>query len=728
MIAKRILSAILSILLIAPQGAIATEGVMMVEGQNEFIQINENEEAQVCQRPEAETCSSGLDEKPLQELEPLMSESQINEPPSCGEEDISVDGNKLPKEEVAQIKQDLLKECNKAFKKHKRAFAKQLLKNGRIFGAMKVLMRKKNKLKDIKNENDSKTITATNESLVDLEKKIKEEEDKIVEAFKKEFPGGFNESDPYYNDNKKLCNGKYSLGVDGQMSTPSHIYIDNQDTVCKVDVDVPNIKDIKLPPANLIPPLDITDSFPDDCAFMVSDKFTEADALKLLGAKSRSDYCSANQQISKSDAANKDAQGKNAFDDLDQWSDSFTQAADEGLTPDFTLNVSRNLYRDEVRPLAQKRGEFVQKYVFKQLQENAKGLGEKAPAWMTSFDEFSKVFKLKFPKYEGQSTVGDYGPNPSATGEEMEIEKKNLKLTLENKVAEINKSISSIEDKNSGSIKKINDLIAGDKKLKKEFENKVSSLSKSMEKKSDFNDMNKNLDDLNELNKELYKVKFRLAQSERKLQEDKDMLAYHKARLVKTNPQSQVALLDQFYKNHPEGFDRDYKNAWDEKLFKNFKMVAVEGTFKGEKEFTPDLDSEITPKIQYTLEKVINSQAFSCNYSIGDLYRKKLEWDKGSLKFGKWAKKNIWNPTFMAVKFVAGGELLLLGHLLKPKGRSTDCFNFGKRNLFKTYMRWGSKKVYNVGHIGKFDSYKKHLASYDGDYGECVEEEEEVKK
>ncbi len=217
MIAKRILSTLLSLLLLAPHGVMATEGVIMVEGQNEFIQIDEDEEAQVCQRPEAETCSSGVDEKPLQELEPLMSESQINQPPICGEDDISVDGKKLPKEEVAQIKQDLLKECNKAFKKHKRAFAKQLLKNGRIFGAMKVLMRKKNKLKDIKNETDSKSITATNKNLEELEKKIKEEEDKIVEAFKKEFPGGFNESDPYYNDNKKLCNGKYSLGVDGQI-------------------------------------------------------------------------------------------------------------------------------------------------------------------------------------------------------------------------------------------------------------------------------------------------------------------------------------------------------------------------------------------------------------------------------------------------------------------------------------------------------------------------------
>ena len=719
---RKILSLFLSLLLVSPHGAFATTGVFLMEGQDEFIQVDQDGEYQSCQKPQGETCSDISPDQPVNELEPLMNAAQVNDVPSCGENDLKFDGKPIPKNEAAKIKEDLLKQCNKAFKKHKRSFAKQLLKNGRVFGAMKVLMRKKKKMKDIRTENNSEELSVKADNLQDLNKKIKEEEDKIVEAFKKEFPGSFDESDPYFNDNKELCNGKYSLGVDGKMSTPSHIYVDNDDTTCKVDVDVPKVQEIKLPPANLMPPLDITDSFPDDCAFMVSDKFSEADALKLLGAKSRSDYCSANQEISKSDEVKKDAKGKHAFDYLDQLSDSFTQAAEDGLTPDFTLNVSRNLYRDEVRPLAQKRGEFLQKYLFGKLKENANAL-EDAPAWMTNFDEFSKVFKLKFPTYEGQSTVGDYGPNPSATADQVEQEKQNLKVTLDKKVADIQKSILSIEDKTSGSFKKLGDLIAGDKKLKKKLEGNVAKLAETMEKKNDFNDINADLDDLNKLNQEVYKVTYRIAESERKLKEETDMLAYHKARLSKTNSNLQVNLLDQFYKNRPEGFNRDYKNEWDDKLFKNFKMVAVEGTFKGDEEFEPNLNDDVSPKIQYALEKVINSQAFSCNYSINDLSRNKLEWDKGSLKFGKWAKKNIWNPSFMTVKFILGGELLWLGNLLKKVPGSTDCFNFSKRNLFRTYMRWGSKKVYNVGHIGKFDIDKKHLAEYKGDYGVCVEEE-----
>jgi hypothetical protein len=152
-------------------------------------------------------------------------------------------------------------------------------------------------------------------------------------------------------------------------------------------------------------------------------------------------------------------------------------------------------------------------------------------------------------------------------------------------------------------------------------------------------------------------------------------------------------------------------------------MVAVEGTFKGDKEFEPDLNDEITPKIQYALDKVIRSQAFSCDYSIKDLKRLKYDgWEKGNFKLGKWAKKNIWNPTFMTIKFVAGGELLLLGKLLKKIPGPTDCPNWNRRNLYRAYMRWGSKKVYGrVGKPGHFD-FDKNNIEYEGDYGVCVEE------
>jgi hypothetical protein len=184
-----------------------------------------------------------------------------------------------------------------------------------------------------------------------------------------------------------------------------------------------------------------------------------------------------------------------------------------------------------------------------------------------------------------------------------------------------------------------------------------------------------------------------------------------------------VNLLDQFYKSRPGTFDREYKEQWDEKLFKQFKMVAVEGTFKGEKEFNPNLDEEITPKIQYAMEKIINSQSFSCNYSIEDHYRRKLEWDDGNFKIGKFSQKFLWNPVFMSIKFVLGGELLLLGKLAKKIPGPLDCPSFGRKNYFRSYMRWGSKKVHSVGQIGKFDVDKRPLASYQGSYDQCVEEE-----
>lgn len=724
MIPKKILSLILCFILLTSQGVSASDGIILVEGQDQYLHLLKEGDAQVCERPDVgASCSlEATEHTSVEELSPVLTAASTTEPPSCNNKDFQLGDKPLPDEEAEAIKHDLLKQCNRAYKKHKRAFAKQLFRNGRLFGAMKVLMRKKKKLKDIESNRNSESVTAQSDSLEDLNKKIDEEEKKIIEAFKKEFPGGFNESDPYYVDNKSLCNGMYSLGVDGQMSTPSHIYVEKGDVLCKVAVEVPKVKTLQLPPANLIPPLDITDSFPDDCAFMVSDKFTEADALKLLGAKTRGDYCSNNQVIDKNDEVRKDAKGNSAFDYLDQLSDSFTEAAQEGLTPDFTLNVSRNLYRDEVRPLAEKRGEFVQKYLFSKLKENAKELSD-APPWMTDFSEFSKIFKLKFPSYDGDSTVGDFGPNPYASEAEFDKEKQNLRTTLEKKQSEIKKSISLIEDSANGSIKRLSDSIAKDKKLKKELEKKLSFLSHDIEKKTDFKDVETDFQSINEMNQEIYKVAYRIAQTERTLKEENDLLSYHKSKLAKTSPSAQVNLLDQFYKSRPGTFDRDYKEQWDEKLFKQFKMVAVEGTFKGEKEFNPDLDEEITPKIQYAMEKIINSQSFSCNYSIEDHYRRKLEWDDGNFKIGKFSQKFLWNPVFMSIKFVLGGELLLLGKLAKKIPGPLDCPSFGRKNYFRSYMRWGSKKVHSVGQIGKFDVDKRPLASYQGSYDQCVEEE-----
>lgn len=737
---KKAVSLVLSMSLLAPGSLFASQASFHSENDQSFVVVNdggEDQGPQVCSAPNSslelnQTCDpfSTVENQSVENLEQTSQALSSSEPPLCGDQDLDYGDKPLSKEEKLQIKKDLLKECNKAFKKHKRAFAKQLFKNGRIFKALRALMQKKKKLKHLGHFNKPYSVAADGESLEEVNRKIAEEEERIINEIKTEFPGGFDESDPYYKDNGKLFKGKYSYGVDGKMSSPSHIYINDNDRTCKMDVELPEVDDVDLPPSNLIPPLDITDSFPDDCAFMVSDQFSERDALKMLGTSNRSDYCSNNQTIDKSDHVKKDKNGKTAFDYLNTLSDSFAQAAEDGLNPNFTLNVSRNLYADETKPLAEKRGEFIQKYMFAQLsqkvQNQEKETGTKPPAWATDFNEFQKVFKLQYPAYDGLATVGDFGPNPMAKAEEFEGEKANLKTTLDKRVTEINKDIAKIEDKNSGTLKILNGQISKLEKDKLELERQRNVVQNQIENQTDFKKANELVASLNDLTSKLYQTNYELAKAKRDLDQEKQLLTHHKSKLAKNNPAQQVKLLDEFYKNRPESFDRSYKNQWDDKLFKNFKMVAIEGTFDGQKEDDIEMNDEVTPKIHYTINNVIKAEAFTCDYKIKNAKSRSLDWKKGNFRWGRAAGRWIWNPIWVSAKFTVGfGWLVgLIG--AGKKLTTTSCPNFSG-SAFGRYMRWGNTKKRSVGKLGGPKVHTNPI-EYNGDYSVWPEAQDAFNK
>jgi hypothetical protein len=710
---KKLISAFLSLSLVLPQSASATNAYFHVDGEKEYMEINKDGEIEVCEIPtEPEKCQDISVENPLKDLTPALEASKVDPVPSCDEKDLNFDDKPLTAKEVSELKNDLLKSCNKAFKKHKRTFAKQLLKDGRLFAALRVLSRKKKKIQDIKQKIMSEKISAEAESLEELNAKIKQEEDKILQKFQEHSPGSLDPDSKYYSENNKLCNGKYSLSANGIMKTPSHVYIKKNDIDCKIDLNVPNVEDIKLPEAKSVPPLDISDSFPDDCAYMVSDKFSEEDALKLLGDNVRANYCSNNQQIDQFDLE----QGKKAFDYLDEIGKSFLEAAGEGLTPDFTLNVSRNLYPDEVRPLAQKRGEFVQKYIFNKIQKEAHLLGEDAPSWMVDFQEFAKVFKLKYPTYEGSSATGDYGPNPYATPDQFDAEKNKLKKTVDTKSSEIQKIIASIDDKKTGTIKQLNDIISKQEDERLKLKTKINELSAKMEKKTDLTKLNEELAIISNHNEELQKISYNIASNKKRLKDQSELLKYQKSRLTKTDSKTQVELLEEFYKNRPGNFDRNYKNDWDKKLFNNFKMVAIEGSFKGDDHFTPELDSDVTPRIQLALEKTINAQSFNCNFSMQDLKQRKFSYNNDyKFKYG-WFKHIVINPLFITTKFLLGGELLLL----TKKTRPNMCNMSKNGTAFDAYMNWGSRFYKKKEPL--FELKKKDIP-YNPNYEICAEDE-----
>lgn len=724
---KRLVSLILIFSLVAPSSVFASSASFHVDGEEENLVQDDQGNNQVCSAPPSDinlssTCDpfAGNPNEAVDELEPVNDALGTQSAPTCNDQDLSADGKPLSKEDALQIKKDLLKQCNEQFKGHKRKFAKQLFKKGRIFKALGVLLRKKKKLKDIKHKKFSQDIRVEGETLDEVDAKIKAEEQRIMDEINAQYPGGSSGNEPYYNDNGKLIKPKFSYGVDGKMSPPAHVYLKDGDKSCKIDIDLPKVDDVDLPPSNLMPPLDITDSFPDDCAFMVSDKFKEADALKLLGSSTRTDYCSNNQQIDKSDEVKKDKSGKTAFDYLDNLAGSFKNAAVQGMTPSFTLNVTRNLYADETRPLAQKRGEFIQKYMFDQIQKQMEEVEGDHPKWATDYSEFQKVFKLQHPSYEGNSTVGDYGPDPMAKSEDWDKEKQNLKATLEAKNTQTKDDIAKIEDKTTGTIKKYTDDLAALEKKKLDVEKQRVQLNNNMERRTDFTNVNQDVDKLNQLTTELFNINYDIAKTKRDLDQEKQMLTYYKGKLVKNNPDQQVKLLDEYYKGRPENFDRDYKNKWDDKLFKNFKMVAVEGTFGSEKLDDIEMDDDVTPKIKYMIENKINAETFSCDYSMKDVKNSsKRHRNKGNYKWGKAIARVVWNPIWVSVKFTAGfGWLVgLLG--AAKKVTTSDCPNFDD-SAFGRYMKWGNIKKYHMGKKGTSYRIHKDPIKYNGDYDKNV--------
>jgi hypothetical protein len=235
---KKLISAFLSLSLVLPQSALATNAYFHVDGEKEYMEINKDGEIEVCEIPtEPEKCQDISVENPLKDLTPALEASKVDPVPSCDEKDLNFDDKPLAAKEVSELKNDLLKSCNKAFKKHKRAFAKQLLKDGRLFAALKVLSRKKKKIQDIKQKTMSEKISAEAKSLEELNAQIKQEEDKILQKFQEHSPGSLDTDSKYYSENNRLCNGKYSLSANGIMKTPSHIYIKKNDIDCKIDLD-----------------------------------------------------------------------------------------------------------------------------------------------------------------------------------------------------------------------------------------------------------------------------------------------------------------------------------------------------------------------------------------------------------------------------------------------------------------------------------------------------------
>jgi hypothetical protein len=719
----------------------ASNASYILDDDNEFIIENEAEFAS-CQGPNFEddiqisTCETNSLNITNSEVDGTLDSTQnifqSELSPSqqlCTDEDLSPNQTSN-KNEIAQIKKDLQQQCKEQFKYHKRQFAKQMLKKGRIFKSLGVLLRRNKAF--VKTSKDTKSINAQGDNLSEVQAEIQIEEQKILDQFRKDFPEEMKEADLVYADNGKLLKPKYSYSAAGRVSAPGNITIEKPGGSCTMKIDYDDSQP-DLPPVDLMPPLDLLDSYPDDCAYMISDKFTEADAISLMGGGDRSNLC--NKNLNECDQAKKDKEGKDTFDQMDKLSDSFFDAGMRKMKPNFKIKVTRNLYGDVTPDLALKRGQFVQKYVYKQLQDKFKDLDpNEIPDWAKSEDAFADVFIIESPGYDGLKTEGDYGANPLAKKSEFEAEKLNLRTTL---TKELNEIIELEKKKNADIVSLNNEILNQQNILKKQKAELIKLKNKLNSKEFNVQTMNADIEAFNQLNNEYYEQKYIVAKLEQDKQTAQAMVEYYKDRKTKIDVNGTVDKLDEFYQNRPEDFTsnkdaywkykrgiaketssqcKEYDQGWDAKLFNKFKMAKVEGTFTPPDEVVDPDFPDMNPKIQYMIEKMIKTEGFTCDYSMKDIKRSRKKYKSGNRNW----PRLFWNIPWVTIKFAIApiwlGTLAVDGvRSLAKSVNPASCPNWdSKGSATKRYFKGGNIK--KKGKKGHWETKHKKPIKYDGDY------------
>ena len=431
------------------------------------------------------------------------------------------------------------------------------------------------------------------------------------------------------------------------------------------------------------------------------------------------------------------------LEQLDHLAAQFTAAAQDGLTPEYIINTTRNLYRDQTHPLAEKRAKFIQKYLFMRLQENL-GIKEtknkdkvefdlkNAPEWVTDFQSFTEVVKAQHPKYEGISSSeqpGSYGPNPKASVDEQPAEIEKLKKNLETRVKEYQDQKKEYEEEESNLIKEIGRASKYRSKssgLIKEIQMQ-ESLVKKLQDKIEQEEIT-DLDQASALEKQYKEELTKLAvlkktkvMKEQKLQEAKQMKQHLKEKISKFDVDKKVKDLQDFYANRPAGFANggsdywSYKRDWDKKLFNDFKMAQVEGKFIGEttndEEITVD---DINPKITYLLEKNFTMRGFQCQYKIDEIRRSRKKWSGGNRNW----PRLFWNIPALTVAYTVATPFIAVGWFFKKIGnlfkKKSTCPVFDGRGKGPYRKIKDALSIRKKGRKGRWHTVNKDPIKYEG--------------
>jgi hypothetical protein len=604
-----------------------------------------------------------------------------------------------------KFKRKLKRQCRKKAKEYKRALLKNLMKEKKFGQAFKVLFkRKRSHLEKVKNDKNKSSVV-----LPDSFEEMNEDQllAHIMGELEKDYPGLQEQAVNLMNKDPK-----YKLGFHQYEAAATNIIIKPKrgGAPCKVDIH-------DFPEEEPFTPFACKTCYPDakdyhfapDCSIMLpkDGSMSKEQAYSLMG-----------KDIGEKDADGSDVlcnqpnmNGDNLSDmsHMDNTAKEICSMAQKGLTPDFTIETARNQYNDETDNLAQKRGEFIQKYIFEKL----KGCDADA-AWLPTEDQksgganeeafksFSDLVKVKHPWYAG-GKEGNYGPNPRASKSEQEQEVENLVVTLNKERVEIDAELLQLDEKINFLTESIKQFDANAVQAKETYDKYITKLHKE-----------KDLKEIEKLHHEIHQgVGQTLDQYQNKHDMQQQLVNFKKERevLLKKKQEKYTTdkidgkkkMLEEYYRvlndyradgkvGPGEEIPRHLRKVStgsgikniDDGLFTDFKMVRIKGRADVVEPVSSEFDY-MPPKLQVMMNLVTDVQQQACVVEP-------IETKKGSLK--GFAKGILQVGAVLTLPFgaaIAAGGVATLGVF-----NSLTCFGCGDPG--RQVPEW--RKIGNVWAIG----------------------------
>jgi hypothetical protein len=593
---------------------------------SEGVQGSSFEQCRVEEEPETSVCTTSTNE--------IVKQTTAEQHPIVCDNQSLIETPGHTADELDEIKQEYQKQCKKKAKAYKKALMGNLLKKGKLGQLVQVLFKKKKRKAVFQNGKAQNVEIDAGQFEGKSEQEV---EDLILSELEK------NSGISGLKERAKQAQEKpeFKLGYHQAESVPVNVVVQSKKKqACLVQVDkIPKMVEKPLDKCEFCVEKNISSSFTNDCSYMVNGKYSEAKGQELLGVKSKPDYC--NHEMTGEE---------NDMREIEKMTDRLCEIAKSGQKPEFTIETSRNLYKDKTPQLAAKRGEFIQKYIRNELQNGVRASGEKrcdlgddSIDWLNNEESFNKSVVVKHPYYKDGKT-GDYGPSPYAVGEEKQKkEVANLQATLAAEKETLKgKNAVAVQEKISSNAKVI-EYKAQIKKITADYDALTSSLNKI-----------KQIDEsVFAAKKKLEEMSMMVQQFQNKINEtrqavsDLDLQTSDFGRrlgAIDSENASKVKLLGEYYAEKNKLGDVADKKSWDDKLFNSFKMVRITG--KAVEDNVLGVDPQyLTPAVKIALNAMVDVDNFTCVVEPIRTHKTSL---KGVLKGGLKVLTVLASPVVLA--------------------------------------------------------------------------------